>query len=108
MPGALPAPDWSRRVLDAHEEGFAAVGGAIVPLGTRLVRRRAARFLEPWSRAGRNPHFEHPLLLPSLLDGIPPDEHEGLPAYRPDGRNTWIYDGRIGIRLRLPRGRPRA
>src|SRR6185295_3586661 len=25
--GALPDPDWSARVLDAHAEGFAAVGG---------------------------------------------------------------------------------
>jgi len=29
-PGSLPAPDWSRRVLDAHQSGYAVVGGAIV------------------------------------------------------------------------------
>jgi hypothetical protein len=25
IPGALPAPDWSRLLLDAHEEGYGAV-----------------------------------------------------------------------------------
>ena len=27
--GAMPATDWSRRLLDAHEEGYAAVGGSV-------------------------------------------------------------------------------
>ncbi len=95
--GASPALDWSRRVLDAHAEGFAAVGGSIE------TRDRALR---PWaSGGGRNPAFAQPLLLPSLLVGLEPGEHLGLPAYRPDGE-TWIFDGRI--RLRLRRGRRRA
>ena len=29
VPGAIPAPDWSRLLLDAHAEGYGAVGGAI-------------------------------------------------------------------------------
>jgi hypothetical protein len=95
--GAVPAPDWSRRLLDAHAEGYAAVGGSID------TRDRALR---PWAPGGgRNPAFAHPLLLPSLLDGIEPGEHEGLPAYVPDGEPA-LFDGRI--RLRLPRGRRRA
>jgi hypothetical protein len=94
--GALPEPDWSARVLDAHAEGFAAVGGSIE------TRDRA---LLPWAPGGgRNPGFAHPLLLPSLLAGIEPSEHEGLPAYEAAGEPS-IFDGRI--RLRLPRGRPR-
>ncbi len=94
--GALPEPDWSSRVLDAHAEGFAAVGGSI---------ETRDRSLRPWAPGGgRNPAFAHPLLLPSLLAGIEPGEHEGLPAYRADGEPS-IFDGRI--RLRLPRGRPR-
>ena len=94
--GAIPEPDWSRRVLDAHAEGFAAVGGSID------TRDRALR---PWAPGGgRNPAFGHPLLLPSLLAGLEPGEHEGLPAYEPNGE-TSIFDGRI--RLRLPRGRRR-
>jgi hypothetical protein len=94
--GAIPAPDWSRRVLDAHAEGYAAVGGSIE------TRDRALRAWAPGG--GRNPAFAHPLLLPSLLDGIEPGEHEGLPAYVPEGEPA-LFDGRI--RLRLPRGRRR-
>jgi hypothetical protein len=92
--GAVPATDWSRRILDAHAEGFAAVGGSI---------ESRDRALRPWAPGGgRNPTFDRPLLFPSLLAGLEPAEHEGLPAWEPDGE-TWIYDGRI--RLRLPRGR---
>jgi hypothetical protein len=92
--GAIPAPDWSRRLLDAHAEGYAAVGGSIE------TRDRGLRAWAPGG--GRNPAFTHPLLLPSLLHGIQPGEHEGLPAYVPDGEPA-LFDGRI--RLRLPRGR---
>jgi hypothetical protein len=95
--GAVPEPDWSRRILDAHAEGFAAVGGSI---------ETRERSLRPWAPGGgRNPAFSHPLLLPSLLHGLEPSEHEGLPAYVSD-REPAIFDGRI--RLRLPRGRRRA
>ena len=94
--GALPAPDWTTRILDAHAEGFAAVGGSVE------TREKALR---PWAPGGgRNPGFAHPLLFPSLLVGLEPAEHAGLPAYVP-GADPWIFDGRI--RLRLPRGRPR-
>ena len=94
--GAVPDPDWSRRVLDAHAEGFAAVGGSI---------ETRDRSLRPWAPGGgRNPAFAHPLLLPSLLTGLEPARHEGLPAYVPDGEPA-LFDGRI--RLRLPRGRRR-
>jgi hypothetical protein len=94
--GAIPAPDWSRRVLDAHAEGFAAVGGSIE------TRDRSLRAWAPGG--GRNPAFGHPLLLPSLLTGLEPGEHRGLPAYEPEAELA-IFDGRI--RLRLPRGRRR-
>ena len=93
--GAVPAPDWSRRVLDAHAEGFEAVGGSIES------RERALR---PWAPGGgRNPAFGFPLVLPSLLAGIEPTRHLGLPAYEGE---EGLFDGRI--RLRLPRGRRRA
>lgn len=94
--GASPARDWSRRVLDAHAEGFAAVGGSILS---------SDRALRPWAPGGgRDPAFSHPLLLPSLLVGLEPGEHQGLPAYVPDGEPA-LFDGRI--RLRLPRDRRR-
>jgi hypothetical protein len=92
--GAEPAPDWSRRLLDAHAEGWPAVGGSI---------ESRDRALRPWAPGGgRNPSFGEPLLLPSLLDGAEPTEHLGLPAYAGD---DGLFDGRI--RLRLPRGRRR-
>jgi hypothetical protein len=97
--GAVPEPDWSRRLLDAHAEGWGAVGGSIE------TRDRALR---PWAPGGgRNPSFAEPLLLPSLLDGAEPAQHLGLPAYVPgEGGEAGLFDGRI--RLRLPRGRRRA
>jgi hypothetical protein len=97
-PGALPAPDWTQRLLDAHEEGYAAVGGAVEPLGGLRDRRRLQAF-EPWSPGGgRNPRFEHPLLFPSLLGDLMVGEHDGLPAYA--GEDA-LFDGRVVVRLRL-------
>ena len=92
--GATPEPDWSRRVLDAHAEGYAAVGGSI---------QTPDRTLRPWAPGGgRDPAFDRPLLLPSRLAGLAPGEHLGLPAY--SGESA-LFDGRI--RLRLPRDRRR-
>ena len=97
--GAVPPPDWSQRVLDAHEEGWAAVGPAVVPGGGPLARRRGSRRLAAWAPAGRNPRFDGPLLLPSLLVGLEPGEHDGLAAYEgPDA----LFDGRLVVTL-LPR-----
>lgn len=97
-PGAVPAPDWSRLVLDAHAEGWAAVGGAIEPVS----RRERDRFAAWAPGGGRNPRFGSPLLFPSLLDGIQPGEHDELPAYKgADG----LFDGRAVVRLRPRSGR---
>lgn len=106
--GCLPAPDWSRRVLDAHEEGFAAVGGSVEALGGLRDRTARAR-LSPWAPdgGGRNPGFSQPLLFPSLVVGLEPGSHEGFPAFTP-GEEPWIYDARIALRLRLRPGRPPA
>ncbi|MGZ8782673.1 MAG: hypothetical protein ACXWZB_04160 [Gaiellaceae bacterium] len=94
--GAVPAADWSRRILDTHADGYVAVGGSIE------TRDRSLRAWAPGG--GRNPAFSHPLLLPSLVTGLEPAGHMGLPAYLP-GSEPAIFDGRI--RLRLPRGRRR-
>ncbi len=95
-----PAPDWHERVLAAHEQGYSAVGGSLE------VPRRVHGF-EPWAPGGgRNPAFAHPLLCPSLLPPLEPNEEfGGLPAWRPEGDEPWLYDGRITARLRADRRR---
>jgi hypothetical protein len=50
VPGCRPAADWSRLILDAHEEGFAAVAGSIEVEG-RLARVDTAAAL-PVARLG--------------------------------------------------------
>jgi hypothetical protein len=104
-PGCLPAPDWSRRILDAHQSGYAVVGGSIETAG-----RRRAPALAPWAPGrGRVPNFEHPLVCPSLIPGSEPawewSEVEGLPALAPPAHEPWLYDGRIVIKARPRSGR---
>jgi hypothetical protein len=97
---AEPSPDWAERVRALHEEGYAAVGGAIEP--ERGLRRRSDPALEPYAPGGgRHPRFPHPLVCPSLLPPLEPNcVVGGLPAYRPDGDEPWMFDGRLTIRLR--------
>ena len=99
--GAEPATDWSRLVLDAHAEGWAAVGPAVIPVGGSLERRRAARAFREWAPGGRNPRLGVPLLLPSLVDGLTPGEHRGLPAHSGEG----LFEGQAIVRLRTRSGR---
>jgi hypothetical protein len=103
--GAVPDPSWSRLLLDAHAEGYGAVGGAVAIEGGMRARRERER-LAPWAPGrGRNPRFDRPLLFPSLLDGLEPGTHEGLPAYSgPDS----LFDGHAVVRLRRRSGRPSA
>ena len=99
VPGCRPAPDWAGRVLDAHAEGFACIGGSIEPTGSLLARRKAAATFAPWApEGGRKPGFEHPLLCPSLLVGLVPkwSEHEGLPALL-EPPEPWLFDARIRV-----------
>lgn len=97
--GASPAPDWSRLLLDAHEEGYAAVGGAVEP-----IRRGDRKRLAAWAPgSGRNPRFEHRLLLPSLLAGLEPELDAGLPSFAGDDA---LFEGRAVVRLRPRSGRP--
>ncbi|MBA3718065.1 MAG: hypothetical protein H0W87_07565 [Actinobacteria bacterium] len=102
VPGCRPAADWSRRVLDAHAEGFACVAGSIEPTGSLLARRKASAALRPWApEGGRKPAFEHPLLCPSLLVGLVPEWSEvaGLPALEAPPEPS-LFDARI--RLQVP------
>jgi hypothetical protein len=94
-----PASDWHERVRAAHEEGYAAVGGSL-----EAGRRRELRAYAPGG--GRNPSFTEPLVCPSLLPPLEPNcEVAGLPAWKPEGDEPWIYDARIRARLRSGRRR---
>jgi hypothetical protein len=104
-PGCAPAPDWSRRVLDAHQEGYGIVGGSID--ARRGLRKRTPAELAPWAPGGgRAPAFLYPLLCPSVVRGVEPEwdaSVEGLPAAaQPSGHDAepWLYDGRIAVGLR--------
>jgi hypothetical protein len=98
--GTEPASDWSERARTLHEEGYAAVGGAVEVDGGLF--RRIPADLAPYSPGGgRHPRFPHPLVCPSLLPPLAPnDEVAGLPAYRPEGDEPWMFDARLLIRLR--------
>jgi hypothetical protein len=101
--GCEPEPSWSRLMLDAHAEGWTAVGPAVASLGGALERRRSVQMLGAWAPGGRNPRFELPLLLPSLLLGTAPVEHAGLPAYVGD---DGLFEGGAVVRLPTRSGRP--
>ena len=89
--GADPDEEWLARARALHVEGYGAVGGAIDGL----------RRPEYAPGGGRHPRFPHPLVCPSLLPPLEPnDEVDGLPAYRPDDEEPYMYDGRLVIRLR--------
>jgi hypothetical protein len=104
VPGCVPEPDWAGRMLDAHAEGWAAVGPALVPTGSFRERRAARQALAAWAPGGRNPRFDRPLLLPSLLAGLEPAEHDGLPSWT--GTDA-LFDGGATVRLPTRSGRPR-
>jgi hypothetical protein len=108
-PGVVPASSWSRLVLDAHEEGFAVVGGSVSVGGGRL--RRTPPELAPYAPgSGRVPGFAHPLVCPSVVGGLEPSwvaDVAGLPAAAPPADEPWLYDGRIELRARPRSGRRR-
>jgi hypothetical protein len=98
--GAEPAADWEERARKLHEEGYGAVGGS-VQAGGGLFRRPPTELAPYAPGGGRHPRFPHPLVCPSLLPPLEPnDEVAGMPAYRPDTDEPWMFDGRMVIRLR--------
>ena len=98
--GAAPPGDWLERARALHEEGYAAVGGAIEADGG-LFRRPPAELAPYAPGGGRHPRFPHPLVCPSLLPPLEPnDEVAGLPAYRPDADEPWMFDARLVLRLK--------
>jgi hypothetical protein len=96
-PDVEPAPDWQELSRAAHAEGYAAVGGSL-----EAARNRSLRAYRPGG--GRNPSFAEPLVCPSLLLPLAPNcTVAGLPAWRPEGDEPWIYDAGITARLRSNR-----
>jgi hypothetical protein len=95
--GAQPSAEWEARVLELHAEGFAVVAGAIEP------PRSGRKAFAPWTPGpGRIPGFSHPLLCPSVLDGIEVErlpDVEGLPAFRPPTDEPWVYDASLVLRV---------
>ncbi len=97
--GAEPDDEWLGRARELHREGYSAVGGALDMRGLP----------EYAPGGGRHPRFPHPLVCPSLLPGLEPNtEVAGLPAYRADDDEPYMYDGRLVIRLRSRSGRRRS
>jgi hypothetical protein len=97
---AEPAAGWQEHALALHAEGYGAVGGAL-ELEHGLLRRPPAELAPYAPGGGRHPRFPHPLVCPSLLPPLEPnDEVAGLPAYRPDGDEPWMFDGRLIVRLK--------
>jgi hypothetical protein len=100
----LDSPEWvvpteeaRERIAAAHAEGYAVVAGAIEWPGG--LGRRRPRALAPYEPGpGRIPGFGHPLLCPSVLDGLELErlgDVAGLPAYAAPADDAWLYDGRI-------------
>jgi hypothetical protein len=109
--GCIPAPDWSRRILDAHAEGYAAVAGSVAVEGGPLERRGAAKELAAWRPGfGRSPGWSLPLVCPSLVAGvkaIPAPGPGGLPALDRTGVDGLaLCDGRIRVAVAARALRP--
>src|SRR3989442_1303008 len=65
------------------------------------IRTRLERPLGPGERLEQDAQLRGPLLPPLG----PNAEVGGLPAWRPEGDEPWLYDGRITARLRAGRRR---
>jgi hypothetical protein len=98
--GAEPPDIWLEAARALHAEGYSAVAGALDARGFPP---------EYAPGGGRHPRFPHPLVCPSLLPPLEPNtEVNGLPAYRPEGDEPAMFDGRLVLRLRSRSGRRRA
>ena len=95
--GAIPPPEWSRIAPRRARRGL---GGGRDGVDRHWPRPRARR--PGAAGGGRNPRFDQPLLLPSLLAGIEPTTHLGLPAYAGD---DGLFDGSVAVTLPRRSGR---
>ena len=87
--GADPDAPWREAAAALHAEGYAAVGGAVDGLRDYPAG------------GGRNPRFALPLVCPSLLPPLEPNcEVDGLPAWKSEDDEPFMYDGRLVLRPR--------
>jgi hypothetical protein len=101
-----PGPEWAERVAAAHAEGFGVVAGSIAWEGG-LGRRRPVELAPYEPGPGRVPGFSHPLVCPSLMDGVVLEQLPdvaGLPAFAAPLDEPWLFDGRIVLHA-VPRRR---
>jgi hypothetical protein len=85
--GAEPDERWLAHAAELHREGYAAVGGAVDGLRDYPAG------------GGRSPRFPRPLACPSLLPPLEPNcEVAGLPAWRPEDDEPFMFDGRLVLR----------
>ena len=107
LPAVEPGAEWAERIAAAHAEGFGVVAGSIAWEGS-LGRRRPPELAPYETGPGRIPGFSHPLLCPSVMDGVVlerlPDV-AGLPAFGAPLEEPWLYDGRITLRALVRRRR---
>jgi hypothetical protein len=98
----VPTPDFADRAAAAHAEGFAVVAPALAWEG-RLGRRRPHALAAYAPGPGRIPNFPHPLVCPSVLDGVVLErlaDVAGMPAFAAPADEPWTYDGRIVLTVR--------
>ena len=103
-PGCAPRPDWSRQLLNAHDEGYAVVGGSLRLTGAPFLGRGVRGELRPWAPPfGRMPNWHRPLLCPSFAPELRNSTRlsapvAGLPAIdMTTYAEPWLCDGRIRV-----------
>ena len=101
--GARPAPDWARLLLDAHAEGWEAVGPAVLPGGGALARRLGGHALGRGRPGAATPASTCRSCSPRSSTGSRPTTHLGLPAYAGAGG---LFEGRAVVTLPRRSGRP--
>ena len=98
--GAEPAEDWNERVRALHEEGYAAVGGAIEV--ERGLLRRSDPELAPYAPGGgRHPASRiRSCARRSCRRSSRTARSPACPPTAPEGDEPSMFDGRLVIRLR--------
>ena len=99
--GAEPAPDWSSLMLDAHAEGWDAVGPAVVSEGGGpLERRRSARALRSWAAGRSEPQARRAAAAPVAARGPRAGRASRAPGVRGAGAVRGTCGGQASDAIR--------